>query len=63
MVVPQEVREVWQCPLGQRWPNRVESQQQGQGVGRMFGHGPDVGFGWAEAGKQSFAGWVLSVVA
>lgn len=70
MVVPQGVQEVWQWPLGQGWQNRAESPQKGQSVGtqeqredRLSGCGQDGGLGWAEAGEQSFAGWVLSAAA
>lgn len=70
MVVPQEVQEVWQWPLGQGWPSRAENPQQGQGDGtqeqrecRLFGRGQDGGLGWAEVGEQSFPGRGLSVVA
>lgn len=56
-------------PLGQGWPNRAESPQQGQSVGtqergegRLFGRGQGGGLGWGGAGEQSFAGWVLSAV-
>lgn len=69
MVVPLEVQEVWQLPLGQGWPYRAESPQLGQSVGiqewregRLFGRGQDGGLGWGGAGEQSFAGWVLSAV-
>lgn len=69
MVVPQEVQEVWQWPLGQGWPNKAESPQQGQSVGtqerkedRLFGCVQDGSLGLAEAGEQSFAVWDLSVV-
>lgn len=55
--------------LGQGWPYRAESQQQGQGVGareqrgrRLFVRGQDDGWGWAEAGEQSAAGGALNAV-
>ena len=70
MVVPQEVQEVCQWPLGQAWQNMSENPPQGQSVGtqgqrksRPFGHGQDGGLGWAEAGETSFVGSNLSAVA